>query len=682
MNSWKKIAMISLLTLGFSIAHVQAEDISVSLKNYATSSNTQTFMTNGDYRESITGSVIPAGSTVIGEATSLGVSLIVNGGLIGISDSPTLTPVDQKGSITYSNHMYRGTIRLTPEANVLRLVNTIDLETYVKGVVPYEMSDSWGSSANGGKNALKAQAVAARTYALRQSKGGKVINDTVSYQVYGGYSDKYTSSNAAVDETSGEVLKSGKDYADALFSSSNGGYVYSNTNIWNTTRLPYLVYKSDPYDTRSGATNKNWSVKFQKMIIDLATYTPDTKAMWWQNTQETFPYQALLTGMKNAIGPNTKIIGLTSITSPKVISDTTYLTTTFTFSYVKKAADNSIVSDGNGIPTLFTGTYTIGNDNLRSAIGVNFFKSPTITSIVDDISSITINGAGWGHGIGMSQWGAYQMSKENNSYREILSFYYPGTTIETLAYPPDPIDPPVKPPVVTYLPLVITTFKDQGAFKKGVHTIYMDDKNQTYEKNGEQYTAITLPPYIVGEVVKSSGTLYVNGAKYKLSPVNEETDAGLLPEGTYPVTGRTNGYIELAGPNGAVYTSEKNGELVKPRSGNVIMYRPIYFYNKPMNGAKRNELLSPENLTVLSVVNHFYQVKSSKGIRWVRENDVQNGKLVIKTISLKLAKKPYYMTPVSNKAIGTLKTGKYSSVASFGNWNRIKLGSDYVWVKR
>ena len=679
MNRWTKATVITLFALGLSATRVQAEEISVSLKNYAPSSYTQTFVTNEAYRENITGSVIPAGTMITAKLTADGISLTSGDNIIGVSDSPELSPLDNSGSITYSKHTYKGSIRLTSDNGLLRLVNTLDLETYVKGVVPYEMSETWGKESNGGKNALKAQAVAARTYALRQTKGGRVINDTVSYQVYGGYNDKLSLSNASVDETSGEVLKSGKEYVDAFFSSSNGGYVYSNTNIWNSKRLPYLVYKEDPYDARSGDANKNWSVLLPKMITDLSTYTPQTKTVWWANAKESFPYPTLLNALKNENGPNTKIIGLTSISSPKPLSDDTYLKTTFTFIYVKKAADNSLISDENGNPTLFTGTCTIGNDKLRSAIGVNIFKSPTITSIVDDVSSITMNGAGWGHGIGMSQWGAYQMSKENISYRDILSFYFPGSVIEKLVYQPDPT-PPVD---GTYRMLVITTFKDQGSFKKGVHTIYLDDQNRTYVKNNENYTAIDLPPYIVGEVKNSSGTFYARGnTSYKMSPVETDAVTGLLKEGLYSVTGRVNGYIELETPKGTVYTSEKNGEFMKSRSGNMIMFGSIYSYNGPMSGAKRNELLSAQNLTALSEVNGFIKVKTTKVIRWVRKIDVTNGTLVIRKASMKVLKTPYYSTPVSSKPSGTLKPGNYVSSASYGKWNRIRLGTQYVWIKR
>ncbi|MEK1831822.1 SpoIID/LytB domain-containing protein [Priestia megaterium] len=116
--------------------------------------------------------------------------------------------------------------------------------------MPNEVYTSWNLQA------LKTQAVAARTYAM--SYAGKVINDTVSYQVYGGYT-WYDSTNQAVDQTFGQVVTYNNKLINAVFSSSNGGRTESNSNAWGGTQLSYFPVKEDPYDKQTP-----WTLAIQK----------------------------------------------------------------------------------------------------------------------------------------------------------------------------------------------------------------------------------------------------------------------------------------------------------------------------------------------------------------------------------------------------------------------------------
>ncbi len=112
--------------------------------------------------------------------------------------------------------------------------------------------------------ALKAQAVAARTYAIR--KAGQTVLDDQSFQVYGGY-DWNSKTNQAVNETSGQVLRYNGKLITALFSSSNGGYTATNTDEWGTPKLGYFENKTDPYDTYT------WELKVPKTVISDETIT-------------------------------------------------------------------------------------------------------------------------------------------------------------------------------------------------------------------------------------------------------------------------------------------------------------------------------------------------------------------------------------------------------------------------
>jgi stage II sporulation protein D len=123
-------------------------------------------------------------------------------------------------------------------------VNHVELENYIRGVVPNESPASWPLEA------LKAQAVAARSYALGTNSGNPVFDqyDTVASQVYGGYSTETARSNRAVARTSGEVLRYDGRVIVAYFHSTSCGYTENNENVWGGEPRPYLRGVRDPWD--------------------------------------------------------------------------------------------------------------------------------------------------------------------------------------------------------------------------------------------------------------------------------------------------------------------------------------------------------------------------------------------------------------------------------------------------
>lgn len=142
---------------------------------------------------------------------------------------------------------YRGTLRVTG-GKAVRVVNTVGLEPYLWGVVPSEMPDTWPTEA------LKSQAIVARTYALTHMQGGgdfDVYPDTRS-QVYGGMPAESDSARAAVNDTSGEVVLYKGELAQTFFFSSSGGRTANVQDVWGGSKAtPYLVSVPDPYDTLS-----------------------------------------------------------------------------------------------------------------------------------------------------------------------------------------------------------------------------------------------------------------------------------------------------------------------------------------------------------------------------------------------------------------------------------------------
>jgi SpoIID/LytB domain protein len=160
-------------------------------------------------------------------------------GPLTFSVAPTAAPLVFKKP-------YRGSFIVSSDKKTLSLVNALPLDEYLYGVVPSEMPFTWLPQA------LAAQAVAARSYALAVRKSGPfdVYPDTRS-QVYGGVSSEKPSTTAAVDATSGKVLTYGGKAAITYFFSTSGGRTAAIDDVWNSAPVPYLVSVPDPYDSIS-----------------------------------------------------------------------------------------------------------------------------------------------------------------------------------------------------------------------------------------------------------------------------------------------------------------------------------------------------------------------------------------------------------------------------------------------
>lgn len=160
-----------------------------------------------------------------------------------------------------SNRAYRGALRSAPVAKgsaTRDTVNVVSREKYLRGVVPAEMPASWPA------NAVRSQAVAARTYAAHEQRqplaGHYQVCDTTQCQVYAGVSGEHPLGNAAVKATSGQILMVGGRPAFTQFSASNGGWMSAGS-------VPYLVAKQDPYDAWSRNPVNRWKVSVPKAKI-------------------------------------------------------------------------------------------------------------------------------------------------------------------------------------------------------------------------------------------------------------------------------------------------------------------------------------------------------------------------------------------------------------------------------
>ena len=430
--------LVGILAFSLSMHGVQAagETVTVKLVNYVKDTTALKFNVTGSYQ--IEGSKIEIESTNMGEYSVKAESGDVvlyrgNTKLTNFGSAMTLVPTITNAMdsfVAIGDKRYLGEMKFTVDGKYIRPVNTLPMEEYLKGVVPSEMPAYWGT--NGGMEALKAQAVAARTFAFPRKDN---LTDSQSSQVYKGY-DWYSTTNIAINETAGKTLKSGDTYIGAFYSSTNGGMVMSNTNSWGSKLIPYLQTKSDPYDAKLSPYD-SWNYTLGKKQIDTGQLDLKNPESWWTKTNELSSDATEITNMKSWLKKEGKInstdeIKITEITNlsftlPPFTSND-ILKGSMTFKYFLKK-DSGFDKDEKGLLKEYTMKIEDTSYNLRFMIGTSIMKSPYIQQIDAKSDSYVVNGSGFGHGIGMSQYGAYQQSKEDRTFDEILSFYYPNTNL-------------------------------------------------------------------------------------------------------------------------------------------------------------------------------------------------------------------------------------------------------------
>ena len=303
------IVLFSLLAITVPVDTASAADfeVKVQLKNKLGTSATYHFVPKGDSILFENPTVVLAKDkryTIVVSAGKLSVkdgAKIVASGLSTVTVQPKIYTKENhlllfKGTLTEA-HPYMGTVvfKLSGTA-LMQPLNILQFEDYLKGVVPYETPASWGSPTSGGMEALKAQAIAARSYVFsKMSQSTLEIDDTTTYQVYNGFiwdpiSPKYNSdyqySNRAVMETQGQILTylkadGKKGFVTAYFSSSNGGQTELAQQYW-TSALPFIKEsKVDEFDTANVLWKLTWLK--QQLPIDANTLKPE---LWWNATAE------------------------------------------------------------------------------------------------------------------------------------------------------------------------------------------------------------------------------------------------------------------------------------------------------------------------------------------------------------------------------------------------------------
>ena len=419
--------------------------ISVRLSYSVLQKPSYTFTISGNYSIKEKNDIALTNGTYTIKNNNNTIELLQDSNVLYSGSQITLFPVEygRTNTIQLGSYKFLGNITFRPNGSNVLPVNTLEQEDYLLGVVSSEMSDSWGTT---GMEALKAQAITARTY----SNGdiGDEIDNGQSYQVYNGYNASYENVKNAVDSTRKQVITyNGTPInTNAVFSSSNGGTMLSKVNSWGTASwndIPYLVRNTDPYDARSATSNTNWQFTLNKSQISLNGLDLKNPQVWWNNVQENTADASKISSLKNFIKKyqteyksyDLKIVSIDQLDFTDhndLIGNDTQLNGNIKISYLAyNPTNNTYVKNADGTVKVLTFTKSTRTYDfyLSNAFGSGVLKSPNIKTSSSTSTQYVITGGGWGHGIGLSQWGAYQRAKEGQKATDIISFYYPGTTL-------------------------------------------------------------------------------------------------------------------------------------------------------------------------------------------------------------------------------------------------------------
>lgn len=274
-----------------------------------------------------------------------------------------IEPTDD-GYVYIGDRWYRGKTLVTPAANSLTAINYVDLEQYLYSVLGSEMNGNWPLEA------LKAQAVAARTYAIykrqNESNGIYDVVNTQASQVYNGIEKESPGTYAAVQATSGQVLTYNNQVILSVFHACSGGHTENVEDVWSEA-LPYLRGVPD--------------------------FDQNVSACQWQTTFSPEELNRRISGVGTVTTLNTTLTPNGSIKTLEVVGD--------------------------------KGTRQLKGEAVRNVLGL---KSTRFT-ISQDPVGVRFDGRGWGHSLGMSQWGAYNLAQRGIKYQQILQHYYQGSKL-------------------------------------------------------------------------------------------------------------------------------------------------------------------------------------------------------------------------------------------------------------
>lgn len=279
------------------------------------------------------------------------------------------------GKLRMNGKSYRGMLELSVQNGKLLVVNQLALEQYLVGVINSEISSTWPMES------IKAQAVIARTFAVakrkERSKALYHLESTVMDQAYEGSDEEDSRAARGVVETKDEVLTYNSSVIQAFYHANSGGRTEASQNVWGIA-LPYLQGVECQYGLTS--TTSSW--------------------------EQAVPLSKIEAALKSS-----KVFGLTDINvGPR----------------------NNRGRLKNVVLVTERGNVTLPATKFRMAVGSTVVRSTSFSVRVEG-GTAYFNGVGYGHGVGLCQYGAKQRALDGFKYDEILSYYYPGTKLSKLS---------------------------------------------------------------------------------------------------------------------------------------------------------------------------------------------------------------------------------------------------------
>ena len=298
-----------------------------------------------------------------------------NGALLYLTPNPFLAIECLSGDTGYGENRYAGGFECRRQADdSMTVINVLPLESYVKGVVPYEMGAGWPDEA------LKAQAVCARTYVVYNQDSfpeeGFDLNDNTECQVYKGLAWASAVTDAAVDATAGQVLRYRGQICEIYYFAADGGYTEDGALIFDADR-PYLLGKPDPFEAEVDFAYRRWTLTFPAEDVTLRLQ------------QEGYEIDPIV----------------------DIIPERSRFGNVIALRFVSESRQELRLAGRDCCKPLrlYSHCFNISRDK-------------------DD--AFVFTGSGMGHNCGMSQWGARAMAeKYGYTYRQILAFYYTGAYV-------------------------------------------------------------------------------------------------------------------------------------------------------------------------------------------------------------------------------------------------------------
>jgi SpoIID/LytB domain protein len=316
-------------------------------------------------------------------------------------------------------HLYPGSLKLQPNAyGTTTLVNLVPLESYLRGVVPYEIG------ANAPFESMAAQAVLARTYVLRNVRRFTIDNyqlcATTQCQVYFGLDGTTANTDKAIALTKGQVLTYNNELVDALYSSTTGGVTAAFTDVWRGADRPYLRARIDSVGGTWDIQNRPLTdeTNFRDFIKQKKGFNESEISNWfrWQNEASMKKLNDDLRKFLRSI--QHPFAGFNTITNIQVMQR----------SSGGRVFKLGIVTD--------LGAIELERDEILLAFdapnSLLFYLDPVFNKD-QTLKGFTFTGGGLGHAVGLSQYGSYNLGKLGWSYDRILGFYFPSAQLQPIS---------------------------------------------------------------------------------------------------------------------------------------------------------------------------------------------------------------------------------------------------------